>query len=442
MSKRLLVIVMAVCASPLAAQQDDVLAAADSLMNAGEFERAEALFDAYLADHPASARALIGRGTVRSWSGRYRLALDDFDAVLGESPGDPGALVGAAYAHLWSGEFERGEAILNRILQDDPESVEAAKGLGYAALWAGDAPRARARFEALVARHPDLAEAHVALGQSLVAQGRSSEALQAVAAAERLDPGRDDVRVVRRTAYRMPAPIDLSVTVGRTAFDQAGSGATVGIAVRSVEATARPTGSLTLFGQYDNGIGIDTRALALNDQSVPTWRGGGLISWGGSFVTRAGGGARKLPGGTWERLAEVDQVVVVGPVGFSAGWTGVFRGTAPGEQAMRLGVNVAPALGWELGAAGHVRDVDAGARGLTGVLTLTRTFDRAIDVMSGVAFGRAAGTGGDQNDVFVHLVARPWSANGLTLTLRRQFGDGVEPFTMLAAGVSLALGRS
>ena len=437
--KQTLVLMFFLGSTALGAQEPGPLARADSLLSSGRLAEAEATYTAYLVDHPGAATALLGRATARAWSGQHDLALGDYALVLEASPGEDAALIGSGYAHLWAGRFEKGERIFSAMVDADPSSFEAGKGLAYAALWGGRHEVAVERFARLAAVHPTESDAHAGLAEALMAARRPEQARGAARRAEELAPGRTDLRWIEREAGRVPSPIEVSVTAGRTAFDGAVGDSPFG--VRSVDVAVRPVGSVTLFGQYDDGVSVDTRALALAGQAAPTYRLAAAASWGGRFITRVGGGTRSLPGGERQTLADVDHVLVVGRVGLTSGWTGLFPDGTGSEHALRLGLNVLLRPGWEASATGHLRAVADGSNGLTGVLTLTRKFQRPIDVTSGVAVGRAAATALGQHEVFAHAVARLWKGNGVRLTVRRQFGAGTDAFTAVAAGVTVGLGR-
>ena len=432
--------IFAMSAVGLGAQEPDALEYADSLLSAGDLDMAEEVFSTYLVAHPGSTEAHLGRATARSWSGRFDLALQDYSAVFVASPQDPAALVGSAYAHAWAGRLDEGKRLFGALLEHDPSNFEAKKGLAYAALWEGRPATAVERFEGLAADYPNQSDSHAGLAEALMAARQPERARVAARRAEALAPDRSDLRWIGRAARRAPSPFEVSLTAGRTMFD-GGTGADPSpIGIRSVDVSVRPSAALNLYGQYDNGISVDTRALAIGGRSVPTYRLAASGVWGGRLITRVGGGTRSLPGGDRQTLTELDQAVVLGSVGLGAGWTGIFS-QGRQEHAVRLGTTIAPSLGWEIAATGHLRAVPDGSNGITGVLTVTRRFHAPIDVTSGVALGRTADTGLAQREVFAHIVARFWAGNGLTLTARRQFGAGVDPFTAVAAGMTVGLGR-
>ena len=441
MMRLMFAMIFALSAAGLGAQEPDALEYADSLLSAGDLDRAEEVFSTYLVAHPGSTEAHLGRATARSWSGRFDLALQDYSAVFATLPEDPSALIGSGYAHAWAGRLDEGKRLFGALLERDPSNFEAKKGLAYAALWGGEAAIAVQLFEELASQFPTQSDSHAGLAEALMAARRPERARVAARRAEAIAPGRTDLHWIERTARRAPSPFEVSLTAGRTMFDGGAGADPSPVGIRSVDVSVRPSAALTFYGQYDNGISVDTRALAIGGRSVPTYRLAASGVWGGRMITRVGGGTRSLPGGDRQTLTELDQAVVLGSVGLGAGWTGIFSAQGRQEHAARLGATWVPNPGWEISATGHLRAVPDGSNGMTGVLTVTRRLHAPIDVTSGVAFGRTADTGLAQREVFAHIVARLWAGNGLTLTARRQFGAGVDPFTAVAAGMTVGLGR-
>lgn len=435
-----LLVVFVLGTGALSAQEPDPLGRADSLLAAGELSEAERLYTAELGTTPSSVRALVGRGTARSWDGRQDQALEDFNAALELDPDAASALTGAAYAHLWSGRFDEGAQLLERLLASGGDDLEARKGLAFAALWSGAPEQAIQRFESLLASYPEEGDAAAGLASAYLAARRPQRSVEAAERAERVAPGRSDVASVRHAAVRLPAPIELSVNAGHTRFD--GGQSPAGVSLRSVDLAVRPTADLTLLGQYDDGISVDTRALALGGADAPTYRGAAVVAWGGRMLTRAGYGRRSLPDATHQRLIELDQTVVLGRWAVSAGLSDVDHEGPAGEQAVRTGLLFAPTQQWELGVTGHLRSVEVGPRGTTMVATVTHKLNAPVDVLTGLVVGRDPGPSREpQRELFFHVSARPWGGNGFSLTLRRQFGPRPDRLTVLAAGITVGLGR-
>lgn len=438
--ERIIAVLFVLSAAGVGAQQPDPLALADSLLSAGDLARAEQVYSTVLGTNPDARTARLGRATARSWMGSYGLALEDYATVLAAAPDDPSALVGAGYSHLWAGRFDEGRRHFLALLERDPSSFEAEKGLAYAELWRGRPEEAARRFEQLTAQYPQQSDAYAGLAEALLAAGHPEGARAAARNAVALRPDRTDLRGIDRAARRARSPFEVSLTGGYTAFENVRSvAAPSSFGIRSVDVAFRPTRDLTLNAQYDNGISVDTRALAIGGETVPTYRMAGTAAWGGRLITRVGGGIRSLPGDQRQSLAELDQVIVLGALGLSAGWTGLFPSAGLREHVGRLGATLVPTQAWEIGLTGYLRAVD-GTDGLTGVLTLTHKLDAPVDITGGVALGRAAATGLDQREIFGHVTARLWAGNGVSLTVRRQSGSGVDSFTGVAAGITLALG--
>jgi eukaryotic-like serine/threonine-protein kinase len=150
---------------------------------------------------PGNVQELVSR-TAREIAGAMGIS-------LGSPPGTPRsekALVhyteGEAYLEGWDVDesYGRAAAAFRDALQEDAHFPEAKAGLALA-LWAayletrepGLVVEAEAVAREAVAEAPSLPEAHLAQGVVFLGQGRSADAAAALARAQQLAPGNDDV---------------------------------------------------------------------------------------------------------------------------------------------------------------------------------------------------------------------------------------------------------
>ncbi|HZN54357.1 MAG TPA: tetratricopeptide repeat protein [Candidatus Polarisedimenticolaceae bacterium] len=145
---------------------DEILAANPSDVNAllrsgmllswsRRFDDALARYDRALAVEPANAKVLLERGKVFLWSRRYDEAIESFDKVLRIDPKEPWALCGTAQAYAWSGRSGQARPYYERALAAQPDFKEAELGLAYLELEDGDSSAAQDRSKRLSAAYPD-----------------------------------------------------------------------------------------------------------------------------------------------------------------------------------------------------------------------------------------------------------------------------------------------
>jgi tetratricopeptide (TPR) repeat protein len=115
---------------------------------------AEAAYDSVLAVDPNNVNALIGRGYVRSWSGKYDAARTDFQAALRGSDAKAAALTGLGYNSARRGDFAAAVEEFQQALRDTPNQPAAATGLAYAELWQHEPHQAAGRSAVLSTPHP------------------------------------------------------------------------------------------------------------------------------------------------------------------------------------------------------------------------------------------------------------------------------------------------
>jgi tetratricopeptide (TPR) repeat protein len=190
---------------PGAAEHADALASA--LVAHGDFEAAEAVHRARLADH-RSAHALRGLGVVFERGGRLEAAIDVTAEAAALEPGD--AQVRLRWGTLLAAAARWDEAIsrFDEALVLKPDLIAARRGLATAAERSGDANRAIRELEGALTSAPSDAGLWAMLGDFRAKSGATEAAEAALRQAVALDP-------------RLPLPqrrlIDLLATAGRPA---------------------------------------------------------------------------------------------------------------------------------------------------------------------------------------------------------------------------------
>ncbi len=127
----------------------------------GDYEKAVALYDKYLAKYPDDADVAFHQAQILSWerfANRKPDALKYYQLGL-ETKAEPTARV--EYAQLLASDKQTNPAAIDQyqqVLQSDPRNVKALRGLAMAYSWTGDSDRAITFAELAVAADPNDAE--------------------------------------------------------------------------------------------------------------------------------------------------------------------------------------------------------------------------------------------------------------------------------------------
>jgi len=200
--------------------------AADSAFAAGDRARADSLYRAYLTGHPRSVHALFRLGLLAGWRGDYGQALSRLDRALELAPDYADVAIARGRVLAWDGRRDAAIDTLRGVVRAHPGRAEARTALATVLLWESRPAEARAALEAPpgtapsdsaaralwvragkqaamdtrdwveaerilrreIRRRPEDASLRVELARLLRWEGRAPEALEALAAARRLDP--------------------------------------------------------------------------------------------------------------------------------------------------------------------------------------------------------------------------------------------------------------
>ena len=277
------------------------------LVDRGDLAGARVVLDAMLAADPSDFDARIQRGNVRAWLGDYSGAREDYGSALATRPGSYAAYVGTGYAFAWEGNYPNAVGAFDAALQVQPGSEDALKGLAYVALWSGRVSEAQSRFQALSDAHPDDPEFLVGVGHAVLADRRPAEAADIFREAQALDPTGEDARLGLDAALFTPPRLGLTVWGGYTGFlaDQDGESSSKS-GLRMAQLAFQATSKIRIWGQYDDGMGLDNRDL-VSGQTFPAVTLGGVYTWSGRALTKVEGGARSALGNR-QYFGSFDQV--------------------------------------------------------------------------------------------------------------------------------------
>jgi tetratricopeptide (TPR) repeat protein len=136
-----------------AAEITNLLLEAERQLSEGSVT-AEGAYDSVLAVDPNNARALIGRGYVRSAQGKYEPASHDLEEALRSSDDRATALTALGYLALRRNDLTNAAARFDEALHIDSTDPGAATGRAYAELWRRDPRQAVHRAAALASPRP------------------------------------------------------------------------------------------------------------------------------------------------------------------------------------------------------------------------------------------------------------------------------------------------
>jgi Tfp pilus assembly protein PilF len=176
---------------------------------------AEGAYDSVLSVDPTNARALIGRGYIRSSQGKHDPATQDFDAAFKAGDDRVGALTGLGYLALRRSDLSTATARFGEALKLDSLDVGAATGLAYAELWRIDPRQLPHRNAALASPRPTTysveAANHLRAGIDFFAARNLKNAERSLTIAANAAPAWPDVLYTRALVYQAEGQTSLAV---------------------------------------------------------------------------------------------------------------------------------------------------------------------------------------------------------------------------------------
>lgn len=135
------------------------LSSADALAKAGEYDRAIAILESFLARNPAHTEGQLLYARTLSWKGEYGHAVEVYSEVIEREPGNAEAHAGFARVLSWKGEYDRSVEEYRRSLEIAPGEIDARTGLARTLWWKGDSEGALKELLAILSREPGNDEA-------------------------------------------------------------------------------------------------------------------------------------------------------------------------------------------------------------------------------------------------------------------------------------------
>lgn len=201
--------------------------------------------------------------------------------------------------------------------------------------------------------------------------------------------------------------VDFTLLGGFTSSKLAGfTGRSNETNIRFAEFAVEPTRNTRVWFQYDNGLSLDSFALARAQRNVPTYIVGGLVSYKKHYLTKFAFGWRNLPGNISQQMYDIEQVFFL-PKNYSYD-VGVLiapRKDKRTETVVHTGVGIP--VGEKLRIHPNFFYAQSGLPGekqMRGLFQAEYRFDNGIKLHPGYAFGREYRrfplTDNNVNDVF------------------------------------------
>jgi tetratricopeptide (TPR) repeat protein len=132
--------------------------------------------------------ALLGRGGVLSYGGRYKAAIAEFQKALAIEPANAIVLTSIGKTLAADDRFDEAVDYYKRAIAADPTYLEPYDQLYHLRTIKGRAAEAIAYFKELIQKNPRDATTHYALGEAYKSEKRTAEAFQEYKKALELDP--------------------------------------------------------------------------------------------------------------------------------------------------------------------------------------------------------------------------------------------------------------
>lgn len=197
--------------------------------------------------------------------------------------------------------------------------------------------------------------------------------------------------IKRQSSESYKPRVDFTLLGGFTSSKLAGfSGKANETNVRFIEFAVEPTQHTRVWVQYDNGLSLDSFALARANRNVPTYSIGGLVNYKKHYLTKFAFGWRNLPGGIGQKIYDIEQVFFL-PKNYSldAGILIAPREDKRTETVFHSGFGIP--VGEKLRLHPNVFYAQSGLPGEKQVRVLFQgeyTFQNGVKLHPGYAFGR------------------------------------------------------
>lgn len=276
---------------------------AKDLAEAGQFEKARALYNEILQKDPENLAAIIGRAYNYSWAKKYSEAREQFELALTIDPSNADALVGNGYNLAWSKQYTAAKSSFQKLGNLNPGSIEARKGLAYVSLWEGNSVAAMKYFEELILEDSKQIEYYIALAQAYLLDHQIRKARIALRSALLIEPDNRIAEDLLQRTYGLAAPVELDIWSGYSGIGDMGK-----FSLRMVQLTAQVSNNLWMYLKYDNSLSMDLASLVRTNQDAQAFSIGAVTPIGKRYVSRVEYGARFLPENVVQHIFSTEQV--------------------------------------------------------------------------------------------------------------------------------------
>lgn len=381
-------------------------------------------------------------------------------AVALAEPSPVDAAVHRGISQLEAGDAGGAEQTFREALRTSPRRIDAQKGLAAALLVQGRSEEAVTWYELATRQDPGDADAWFGLGRAHAESGHRDAASAALARARELEPGREEVAQEISGLDRSPGYARGSLW-GGTTDDSGESGG-----FRRGEIEISVSGFVRLSGGWDRSLAPRSPEIIRGPDEWDGWFGGAALSYGPGqrLETEAELGQRKQTFGTVAEGAELAQNLYrltqtirlsdsqrgaeVKLGGYLFRWYdtddwivfGRFRAPVGRQLSFVSSLSYGKTIGTNWVESGRHSDKDG--RAYLGVAWETPKglrLEPAFGVGS-VSSDRDDALSGTLIDLLFEGVVPVGSVVDIRLFLRHQRPPGIEPFTVIAAGLGLRLG--
>jgi Flp pilus assembly protein TadD/mono/diheme cytochrome c family protein len=234
----------------------------------GHYDKATAVYQVILQEHPDDARALNSLGAALENAGDPKGADQAFHQAIATRTGNCDARFNLASLRLKQNQFAEAEHQFRALLENCSGDAAAHDGLGIALAGEGDAASAESQFKAALALDPQNFTAHYQLGEIAIAAGQPAKAVDLLSVA----------------AKEQPADIDTRERLAM-AFAQSGLPADALAQLREAERVAPDNPDLHALlaqllagtGRLTEAIDEQNQALRLRPQDPDGWNNLGVL---------------------------------------------------------------------------------------------------------------------------------------------------------------------
>lgn len=234
---------------------------ADALLEAGEVERASAVYEDIIARGFAAIDGdfHVNRGLCRLGLRDAEGAVEAFRAALQLEPGHSRAAAALSDTLQKLGQHRGAVIFLTGFLDKQRASLETLISLGSGFLGLRDYPRALALFERLAAAHPRAPKVLIGKGLALSGVNRHEEALQSLDEAIAIDARDAEALIGKGVALKALRRLPEAIDTYRRAIE---------VAPRNPNAHLNLGNALALLNRHEEALVCYERVLALDPNSA------------------------------------------------------------------------------------------------------------------------------------------------------------------------------